>query len=106
MPTTCVPPCIRLRTALIITVIGWWSANGCIQPGIDSIGTLALEMNENGITSIDMPFAAWALPATSPRKMKIQVHANPHTMVSNTAPTTGGDRSVGAEARRRSRGHR
>ena len=27
------------RTASTITVIGWWRANGCIQPGIVSTGT-------------------------------------------------------------------
>ena len=68
MPTTSVPPCIRLRTALMITLTGWLAAKGCIQPGIDSTGTLALEMNENGITSIDMPCAAWALPETRPMR--------------------------------------
>ena len=75
MPTDRVPPCIRLRTALMITLTGWFAANGCIHPGIDDTGTLALEMNENGITSIDRPCAAWALPATRPMVMKIQVKA-------------------------------
>ena len=68
-------PIMKPRTALMITLIGWFAANGCIQPGIELTGTLALEMNENGITSMDRPCAAWALPATSPMKMKIQVNA-------------------------------
>ena len=68
-------PIMKPRTELMITLMGWLAAKGCIHPGIESTGTLALEMNENGITSIDRPCAAWALPATRPMKMKIQVNA-------------------------------
>ncbi len=66
---------MRLRTALMITVTGWFAANGCIQPGMLVIGTLALDTNENGITSIDNPCAACALPLTSPIVMNTHVKA-------------------------------
>ncbi len=63
--------------ALAFALIGWLAANGCIQPGIESTGTLALETNENGITSIDMPWAAWAFFDASPMKMKTHVQLKP-----------------------------
>ena len=59
----------------MMTVTGWFAANGCIHPGMLWIGTFALEMNEKGITNIDIPCAACALPETSPIVMKIQVKA-------------------------------
>ena len=72
-------PSASERTALVMTVIGWCSAIGCIQPGIESTGTLALDTNDSGKTSSDMPWAAWALPATRPSQTNIHMKANPNT---------------------------
>jgi hypothetical protein len=75
-PAASVPPSIRLRTALMITLTGWLAAKSCSQPGIESMGTNALDTNVGGTTaSVAMAWAACALPATRPRLMKTQVKA-------------------------------
>ncbi len=66
-------------------VSGWCSANACIQPGIDSTGTYALETNVSGNTSSAIPCAAWALPANSPSVMNSHSNANPNTTHSPNA---------------------
>ena len=85
-------PTILPRTELMMTLMGWFAAKGCIHPGIELTGTLALEMNEKGMMSIDMPWAAWALPATRPMKMKIQVNAKPAISISQTIVAAAGRR--------------
>src|SRR5439155_26150932 len=75
-PAAVVPSSTRLRTALMITVMGWLEAKDCIQPGIDLIGTYALDTKVSGTTtSVVIPCAACAFPATSPRLMKSQLNA-------------------------------
>ena len=60
----------------MITVIGWFLANGCIHPGIECTGTYELDRNVSGMTMrVDTPWAACALPADKPRLMNIQVNA-------------------------------
>jgi hypothetical protein len=38
-----------------MAVIGWFSAIGCIQPGIESTGTYALDTHVSGNTSGECP---------------------------------------------------
>ena len=71
------------------------AANGCIQPGIVSTGTYALDTNVSGNTSIDMPCAACADPETRPMRMNIHVNANP-----NTSDQPEGDERVDDESGR------
>ena len=63
-------------------------------------------MNENGITSIDMPWAAWALPATSPMVMKTQRERVAGDEHQQEAEHDAADAAVGAEADERGRGAR
>ena len=50
-----------------------------------------------GNTSIDMPWAAWALPATRPMQMNSHVKAKPKTTQSPNAASAAGDAAVEAE---------
>lgn len=68
------------RTALVITVIGWCSATGCIQPGMVSTGTMALDTNDTGKTSSDMPGAARTLPAIRPIHTNTHMKAKPNSV--------------------------
>jgi hypothetical protein len=44
--------------ASTMTVTGWWEATACIQPGIDSTGTYALDTKVSGNTIRARPWAA------------------------------------------------
>ena len=69
------PPSTRARMAPTMAVTGWFSAMGCIQPGIDSTGTYALDTKTSGNTENEMPCAACALPEMRPRKICSQLMA-------------------------------
>src|SRR5688500_3936243 len=73
-PTASAPPGDRLRSAVAGTVNGWWFAMGCSNPGSESAGTYAAEMNESGTTTrVHVPLAAWALFEIRPIVMNTHV---------------------------------
>jgi hypothetical protein len=59
-------PAARPRTALIMGVSGWCSAKGCSHPGMVLTGTKALETKVSGVTSTEIPWAAWAFAGQQP----------------------------------------
>jgi hypothetical protein len=80
-------PSANERTALVMIVIGWFSATGCSQPGIESTGTIALDTNDSGKISSDIPWAACTFPATRPSQTNTHMKANPNTRVRPNAAT-------------------
>ena len=70
-------PCVSVRTALTITVIGWFSAKPCSHEGIDATGTYALDTNVSGKTMKARPCAACAVPANMPSEMNTHSNAKP-----------------------------
>ncbi len=78
-------PCVSVRTAFTITVIGWFSANPWSHDGIEATGTYALETNVSGKTMKASPCAACAVPASMPSEMNTHSNANPYTRHSRKA---------------------
>lgn len=62
-------------------VIGWCSATGCSQPGIDATGAYALETNVSGNTMNARFCAACALPDTMPSATNTHSNANPNARI-------------------------
>ena len=60
-----------------MAVMGWCSANPCIQPGMVATGTYALDTEDSGKTRNERLWAAWGLPDMSPRATNSQQKAKP-----------------------------
>ena len=80
---------VRSRTALTRWLTGLTLTHACIQPGIVSAGTKALEAKVSGnMIIIETPCTAEALLIRQPISAKIQDSAKLHTMISSADATT------------------
>lgn len=84
-----VPAFARSRTAVTRCEIGLIFTNHCSQFGKVSAGTKAFERNVRGnSTIIEIPCTLEAVRAITPKKAKIQLIAQAHTMTKSAAKTT------------------
>src|SRR4051794_33785283 len=81
-------PSSRPRHELTMNVSGCALANACTGPGIVTMGTNALEMNENGTARMLRPCAACALPLTRPSHANTIANARAYTTMRPSASAT------------------
>src|SRR5690349_12438495 len=71
------PPSVSARTASTVTLTGWCSANVCSHPGIEPIGTNALDANTSGaMIGNDAACAVSGSPVVNPTIANTHVSEN------------------------------